>query len=196
MRIYLIRHGETDWNVSLRLQGREDIPLNECGKRQAYVCGETMKRLKVDRIVSSPLMRAKDTAKIIGERMGIDHITIDEDITERDFGEASGITYQEKCKRYKDREIPGIEKKEVLRKRMIQAVLKYRTLNRDILMVSHGGCINALIDEVAKGTFETGKTRLKNTAVSVLEINKNSIKVIEYNLDAKDFAKKYLNSEI
>ena len=141
MRIYLIRHGETDWNKELRLQGREDIPLNECGKEQAKACGAVLKGIKADVIVSSPLQRAKDTADIIREQMQMKDICVDYDIIEREFGEASGITYQEKMEKYGHGPIPGFESNESLNLRMKRAISKYskRYPNGTVIMVSQGG---------------------------------------------------------
>lgn len=195
MRIYLIRHGETDWNKELRLQGREDIPLNECGKKQAYQCGEAMKGLEVDVIVASPLQRAKDTAVIIGERLGIQEIRVEDDLIERDFGEASGLTYQEKNEKYHQAEIPGFEESEVLMERMLRAIHQYaaRYPKGHVLMVSHGGSINALISAITNGDMGSGKTRLKNACLSILEVNGQEIQLVDYNLDAEEFAAKYLS---
>ena len=195
MRLYLVRHGETDWNKELRLQGREDIPLNECGRQQAYQCGEAIKSLEVDLIVSSPLQRAADTAKIIGECLGLHHVMIDEDIIERDFGEASGMTYHEKNEKYKNQKIPGFEDTKSLLTRVVRAIKKYGVAHPDghVLVVSHGGTINALISSITNGKLGTGKTRLKNACLSVLEVEGEQIELMDYNLDAKEFAQKYLS---
>ena len=69
MDIYLIRHGETDWNKTKRLQGVTDIPLNACGIELAEKTAEGLKNVPFDRIYTSPLIRAKKTAEIIrGDR--------------------------------------------------------------------------------------------------------------------------------
>lgn len=194
MKIYLIRHGETDWNRELRLQGREDIALNEQGRQQARQCGEAIKTLKVDMIVSSPLQRAEETAKIIGECLGSHQIIVDPDIIERDFGEASGMTYQEKNKKYENQKIPGFEEKDVLLARMVRALNKYQAAypNGHVLMVSHGGTINAVLSLISNGKYGTGKTRLKNACINILEVTKDQMKLIDYNLEAEEFAQKYL----
>lgn len=194
MKIYLIRHGETDWNRELRLQGREDIALNERGRQQARQCGKAIKTLKVDMIVSSPLQRAEETAKIIGESLGSHQIIVDSDIIERDFGEASGMTYQEKNKKYENQKIPGFEEKEVLLTRMVRALNKYQAAypNGHVLMVSHGGTINAVLSLISNGKYGTGKTRLKNACINILEVTKDQMKLIDYNLEAEEFAQKYL----
>lgn len=194
MRIYLIRHGETDWNKELRLQGREDIPLNDCGKLQAQKCGEAIRGLEVDKIVCSPLLRAKDTAHIIGESLGIHDIIIEEDIIERDFGEASGMTYQDKNQKYENRSIPGFEDTKSLMERMYRAILHYgkKYPTGHVLMVSHGGAINALIAAITNGELGSGKTRLKNACLSIIEVENNEIQLVDYNMDAEEFAEKYL----
>lgn len=194
MRIYFIRHGETDWNRELRLQGREDIPLNDNGKTQAIRCAASIKELAVDLIVTSPLQRARDTAHMIGNEIGVQTIVIDEDIIERDFGEASGMTYHDKKEKYKNIKIPGYEPKESLIKRMKRAIGRYSNQYPEghVIMVSHGGTINALLSVISNGVVGSGKTRLKNTGISIIDVEDQQIKLIDYNLEADEFAQKYL----
>ena len=65
MLLYIVRHGETDWNKSHRVQGRTDIPLNDYGRRLAEETAEGMKDIQIDIGMTSPLLRAKETAQII-----------------------------------------------------------------------------------------------------------------------------------
>ena len=65
MTIYLIRHGETDWNAALRFQGREDIPLNRAGAAQALACGRALAHSGLCAVYTSPLQRAVATGQII-----------------------------------------------------------------------------------------------------------------------------------
>ncbi len=65
MKLYLIRHGETDWNLTARLQGQTDIPLNDRGRELAETTGRGMAEIPVDLCISSPLQRAVETSKII-----------------------------------------------------------------------------------------------------------------------------------
>ncbi len=65
MKLYIIRHGQTDWNVTRRLQGRTDIPLNENGRRSARQTAEGMKDIHFDGVISSPLGRAMETAQLV-----------------------------------------------------------------------------------------------------------------------------------
>lgn len=64
MIIYLIRHGETDWNQRSKIQGQADIPLNETGRNQAKLVAEEMANTHIDLAYTSPLRRAKETAEI------------------------------------------------------------------------------------------------------------------------------------
>ena len=88
----LVRHGQTDWNFQEIIQGREDIPLNALGHRQAEESAAFLSQESWDVIVASPLSRAVDTARYIAEACGIDaaHIIQDERFIEREFGAASG----------------------------------------------------------------------------------------------------------
>ena len=67
--LYLVRHGETDWNRQRRIQGLTDIPLNETGRRQARDTGMLLRRRRWDGVFSSPLSRAVETASIIAVRL-------------------------------------------------------------------------------------------------------------------------------
>jgi broad specificity phosphatase PhoE len=70
-RLLLVRHGETDWNAEGRLQGQTDRPLNDFGRRQARQLAEQLESEELEAIYSSDLARARETAKIVGERLGL-----------------------------------------------------------------------------------------------------------------------------
>lgn len=86
--IYIVRHGQTDWNVEKRNQGRTDVELNETGIKQAEEIKEKLKDIKFDYIFSSPLKRAYKTAEIICNNKN--EIIKDERLIERSNGELEG----------------------------------------------------------------------------------------------------------
>lgn len=89
MRLYVIRHGETNWNIEKRMQGKKDIPLNEEGIRLARETGKAMKEIPIDLVISSPLNRAKVTAELITEGRNIPMI-FDKRLEEMSFGDWEG----------------------------------------------------------------------------------------------------------
>lgn len=84
--IYIIRHGQTDWNLEGRYQGRKDIELNEKGIEQAQKTKEKLQGVKFDKVFASPLKRALKTAKIITD----EQIILDNRLLERCSGELEG----------------------------------------------------------------------------------------------------------
>ena len=93
MDIYLIRHGETDWNKTKRLQGVTDIPLNACGIELAEKTAEGLKDVPFDRIYTSPLIRAKKTAEIIRGDRPVELVVTD-GLKEISFGEYEGLCHE------------------------------------------------------------------------------------------------------
>ena len=95
MKIYVVRHGQTDWNFMNKLQGQTDIELNDIGREQARNAAELMKGKKVDLIISSPLKRARETANIINNNYNLSIIE-DNRIMERYYGKSEGLTKLER----------------------------------------------------------------------------------------------------
>lgn len=89
MNIIIVRHGQTDFNLERKLQGITDNKLNDTGKEQALITKEKLKNEKIDLIICSPLIRAKQTANIINEEKKLD-IIYDDRLIERNFGEFEG----------------------------------------------------------------------------------------------------------
>jgi probable phosphoglycerate mutase len=87
---WFLRHGETDWNAQGLSQGRSDIPLNRIGIQQAERAARTLKGAGIAGIVASPLMRARRTAEIVGEAVGLP-VALDPDLAEVDFGAREGL---------------------------------------------------------------------------------------------------------
>ena len=88
MKVYIVRHGQTDWNVQHKAQGRSDIPLNETGRRQAEELRDKIKDIKFDAVYASPLKRARETAEIATD--GEYKIVFDDRLMERSFGDFEG----------------------------------------------------------------------------------------------------------
>ena len=119
--IGLIRHGITEWNVLGRSQGISDIPLNEFGKQQAVALANRLSlEEKWDIIVTSDLIRAKETGQIIASKLNLPVSMFDERIREINCGEIEGTTEEERINKWASnwRELNlGIEKFEVVSKR-------------------------------------------------------------------------------
>lgn len=139
--IYIVRHGQTNWNLEGRYQGRIDTRLNETGIKQAENINEELKDVKFDKVFSSPLNRAYKTAQIIRN----DKITIDERLIERCNGELEGRLKSE-CKDALDFTNPnetrfGIESLPIFRKRITNffddIIRNYN--GKNILVVTHAG---------------------------------------------------------
>lgn len=89
MEIYVIRHGQTNWNVERRIQGHTNTLLNETGKSQALNLAKKLEKIDFDLIISSPLSRASETAKTINYSRNLP-IVYNDLITERKFGDLEG----------------------------------------------------------------------------------------------------------
>jgi probable phosphoglycerate mutase len=89
LRIHLVRHGETSWNAEGRLQGQTDIPLNDRGFEQAKEAAATLERLPIGAVFASDLTRARQTAQVIADRLGL-AVKIDPALRERDYGVVEG----------------------------------------------------------------------------------------------------------
>lgn len=89
--IYLMRHGETQWNREGVFRGRSDIPLNENGRTQAKAAGRRLRGAAITACYASPLLRAKETADIVCREIGLEGSILEEDLTDVDFGEWQGL---------------------------------------------------------------------------------------------------------
>lgn len=95
--IYLARHGQTQWNIEKRICGRADIPLTEEGYNQAVLLAEQAKMLTdpITQVICSPLIRAKETAQIVANQLGLP-VIVDERLIEMDFGIYDSLPIQTK----------------------------------------------------------------------------------------------------
>ncbi len=94
MELILIRHGETDWNREGKVQGLSDIELNSDGRRQARQLALSLKDANIDRIYSSPLLRARQTAQIINSYHQVP-VFLDAGLMEMDQGDFEGLSFRE-----------------------------------------------------------------------------------------------------
>lgn len=92
--VFFCRHGETDWNLSHKLQGLTDIPLNDAGREQAGCIAEALGPKSLAAVWTSPLLRARDTAAAIAQAVGVE-LKVDERLRERNLGVMEGRTGKE-----------------------------------------------------------------------------------------------------
>jgi len=184
--ICIIRHGETDWNSSGRLQGTEDIELNDLGRKQAIETARYFETEHWDIMVSSPLKRAFETAQIIASRLSIPTVHVVDEIKERSYGSASGLLPEERRSRFPDGVIPDQEEFEHLRQRAMTGLTKIATdfMGKRIVIVSHGGLTNSILYSLSSGEFGSFKTRLKNGCINKLKFQNNIWSVEFYNKTA------------
>ncbi len=146
-----IRHGQTDWNRDDRLQGSSDIPLNDTGRAQAHEAAALLRDGGWEVVVSSPLLRARETAEIIAGELGIELGPSYPMLIERDYGPLEGDSSSEAVKRYPDRDYPGAETLPSVVARGTAGLIEIAAdhADRDTIIVCHGTLIRYTLASLA-----------------------------------------------
>jgi probable phosphoglycerate mutase len=195
--VYLIRHGETDWNVEGRWQGHADVPLNDLGREQARLLSQRLAnaRAHFDAIYSSDLARAYQTAWEVGAALQVP-VQLLPPLREIDLGTWSGMTYGaikaqfpvETALLEAGQDIPrgGAESMAMLQRRVVDAVDAIVALHKGetICLVTHGGCVRALLAHAASFHGDTWQAfpHIGNTSVSVIRcVSSSDWSIVEVN---------------
>jgi uncharacterized phosphatase len=152
--LFLVRHGETEWNRERRIQGRTDIPLNETGRAQARATGALLARRRWDAVLASPLSRARETASLIALELGLPGPELIDGVIERNYGAAEGLNFHEVDERFPEgTEVPGRESREEVAERVVPALVELarQRLGQSLVIVSHGGAIRAALSVAEPG---------------------------------------------
>mgnify|MGYP001078175259 FL=1 len=179
-RFFLVRHGETEWNRVRRIQGVSDIPLNDTGRAQAAALGDILVGHNFDLIVSSPLSRADETARIIAQRLGMPAPITVPDLIERNYGEAEGSSGAELDRRYPPgTDIPGREDREVVTQRAVRVLhdMAIRHPHADIVAVAHGAVIRSVVDYAAPGLH---KEPITNCSVHSFSLVAGTLELVAF----------------
>lgn len=192
MKLYITRHGETDWNVEGRMQGAQNSNLTEQGKKEALNLGSSLKDTKIDYIYTSPLTRAYDTALLIKGERNIP-IEIYPNLMEMNFGiwegmHSDNIEIEYKEEYYKFWNEPHLytsingETFNELMGRVKIALDEIINKNKDgnILLVTHSiviKAIYAIIKEYKLNEF-WNPPYIKNTCITILECNEGNYNFI------------------
>jgi broad specificity phosphatase PhoE len=145
-QLWLVRHGATEWAESGRHTGRTDIPLNDTGREQAVTLGERLRGHTFALVLTSPLSRASDTARLAGFA---DVADVDDDLREWDYGDVEGMRTEEIRERHPGWTIwrgpwSGGETIDEVATRADRVLARVRTVDGDVLVFSHGHLLRVL----------------------------------------------------
>lgn len=180
--LYLVRHGETEWNRTHRIQGSTDIPLNETGRAQARRTSGLLSNGEWNDIYSSPLSRAFETATIIGTALELGKPTPIPALIERNYGEAEGLTDLEITRRYPGATpVPGRESRREVAERVMPALLALSagSDDRKIIVTTHGGVIRTVLLSV-NAPIERG-IPITNGSVHSFRRVGETLELVEFN---------------
>ena len=184
MRLYLVRHGETVWNFENRIQGASDVPLNDRGREQAESLAIKLQKIQFFKILSSPLERAFETAKIISltQESAISKVDC---FAELDQGKLEGLKFKEIQEKFPDfsskwRIVPGEvrmpagETLNELQERAWQGIQniydEFSNEEEPILIVSHNLAIICILSKILDVSLnEFRKFRQHNASVNIIE---------------------------
>lgn len=195
--VCLIRHGQTDWNFIKRLQGRENVPLNEAGHSQAMGISRIIAKTKENgvsfsSVYTSPLSRAMDTAEYISNSIGLSSPVILDSLIERDYGSLTGLTFDERKRLFPggERQAGNVESVPIAASRMLHAIDEMVNLSgkHTVIGVTHGGLINAVFSRLTSGKIGTGRTLTVNCSISCIAAGIGEPIALAYNLQNENAA--------
>jgi len=189
-KLFLIRHGITQWNKERRYCGYRDIALSKEGKNQIIKLRKYIKTIDFDSIYSSDRLRALETKSIL---FGNNKFKIIRDLREIHFGVLEGLRHEDIIKKYpkiytnwlKDPHkgrIPKAENFPVFKKRIVKAIKKIARLNqgKTVAIVCHGGVIGSFIGSVLKSRDFWGHVP-KASSLTLVEYKNSKFKIIKFN---------------
>lgn len=180
MRLFLVRHGQTSWNVLGKAQGHTDIELDEVGTQQAELLAASMKRIQLSKVITSDLSRSRETARGVAIATG-GALVERSDIRERGFGEWEGTNFEEVGRRMDEtaKELgisrqhvrpPGGESFMDVWNRLDPFTEELFQETESIAVVAHGGTCSLLLAKLLKGSIDTSRGfRFRNASVTELE---------------------------
>ena len=182
--IGFVRHGNTDWNIEKRAQGHSNNPLNEAGLKQADLVGQRLARENWDVIISSDLLRARQTAEIIASYME-KPIAFDQRIREISGGGIEGTIEEERIKKWgKDwRKIDfGGENNEQLRARGVDFVeeILEKYVGKKVLVITHGKLLIQTLHELCPDTTDS-RDLVRNSSMTILKESTDGLEYLLYN---------------
>ncbi|MGN0989813.1 MAG: histidine phosphatase family protein [Eubacteriales bacterium] len=195
--ICTVRHGQTDWNTVKRLQGRENIPLNDAGRAQAAAVSLLFKSIKESgasfaKVCASPLSRAHETAAGIASAIGLGAPVTVENLIERDYGSLAGLTLEERRRKFPkgEKQAGNVESVPAAASRMLKAIDEMLEISgrRSVVGVTHGGMINAVYSRLTSGEIGTGKTLTVNCSLSFIAAGIGEPVPLAYNLQGEGAA--------
>ncbi len=194
MKLYLIRHGETNWNKERRMQGSADIELNDYGRKLAYLTKQGLSKIPFDIAYTSPLWRARETGEIILEEKQVP-LYEDKRLTEIDFGSYEGIREKDLYEAHDDfmnffdcpekfRTKGGSETHEDVIGRaedfMQHVILPNENKYKHMAVFTHGGWIHAMLTSIYQRGIKDfwHGPRQENCGVTTIEIENGRCRVI------------------
>ena len=176
MRLLLVRHGQTIWNADRRAQGHADIALNETGKQQAILVGRALSSRSIGKVVSSDLIRASETAKVIAQATN-SQLEFSKSLREQNFGDWEGLDYREIGFKFRSAKVenhlvrpPGGESKQDVWDRLTPIVEQVKSSMFDTVIVSHGGVTALLMTRLLGGTSDMAASfKFGNASITELE---------------------------
>lgn len=192
LEIILVRHGETDWNKSQRIMGRQSVPLNAEGRRQAKTLAKFLKDVTIDRIYSSPVLRARQTAELMVRGRSLEIIE-EESLAEIHYGEWVGkyfaeVRGSEAFETYwctpSLAQAPGGELMSSVLGRAVSFIetLQNRHTEGRVLLVSHADVIKViLVHCLGINLDQLHKLRVDNGSLSYLLFANGRVRVLAIN---------------
>ena len=195
MNIYLVRHGETDWNKERKLQGQSDIELNEYGRQLAHITARGLKDVDFDYAFTSPLIRAKETAQIILSGKNV-ILKEDDRLKEISFGveEGQDIPYIKENKSNPlynflfgmENFVPpenGESFQDIFERSsqfINEKLLPLEKTQKNVLIVAHGAVNRSIINEIMGIPIEDfWKVKLQNCSVTQINCKDGILSVID-----------------
>lgn len=193
--LILLRHGETEWNLSGRWQGQAmDTELSPRGRAQARIVARRLQGYRLGAIYSSDLKRAWDTARIVGDELGLRPIA-EPGLRESDIGAWTGLTWEEISVRFPDQIAAmragqdvrrgGGESMSELNHRLAAAAGGIAAVHpgETVLLVSHGAALRSVVAHALQASLPQMQ-RIAiggNTALSVLQVRDGQMRLVSYN---------------